>query len=470
MSRAAAIPLPLNNLYLVVGHGPSRPVLTVSNTPVSGSITITRNDYHVFCLYMLHIFRVITEGSSSGLRFGTSVRINDALKEVLYFLYADIARLVAPTHSEHEQLEQTALALYSNNVAIPSAYYQTLQRPLRCNPSFNTAYFNPAIWNTPGRSFFDMSAAQRVTISLSQLFDLTLNAVENLDDIRRIINRTRPEDLSILLNASSTATINHLRHLNIQRSGTPLQMALYGGDEDIVAYLKTIMDPAEFERQSKEVFRNALPLEIRTELDAKDAPTTEYHNAMLIVQKAEAEKLCDEALQFCVVDSEDQFTVNDVTVADFQKRLMDYVRNNPMHNPAILHRLYEIHEKLPGVYEEDCLFSEQVLGYANALSSARWLQHYAQGIYYLGGSDGSLEPTRRSFICRDSNSPVDIRSFIPSRLGIDSFVSILGRRCAGDGGMRRVVDFTNFCQAKTASFQSLLRSLCEHATASVSAS
>lgn len=466
---SGAVTTPSNNLYLVAGHGPNGPILYASNTPTSGSITITRDAYRAFRLYMLHIFRVITEGSSSGLRFGTPVRINDTLKEVLYFLYADIARLVAPRHSGHEQLEQTALALCSNNATIPPAYY-AIQRPIKEKPGALTIAFDPVAWNTPGRCFFDMSAVQRVTPSLPQLLDLTLNAVEDLNEIRSIITRTHPEDLFILLNTSSTATINHLRHLNIQRSGTPLQMALYGGDEDIVAYLKTIMDPAEFERQSKEVFESALPLEIRAELDAKDAPAVEYHNAMLIAQKAEAEKLCNEAFQFRVVDGKDQFAINDETVADFQQKLTDYIKKNPMHNPAILHRLYEIHEKLPGDYTEDCLFSEKVLGHANALSSARWLQHYAQGIYYLGGSDGSLEPTRRSFICRDSNPPVDIRSFIPSRLGIDSFVSILGRRCAGDGGMRRVVDFTNFCQAKTASFQNLLHSRVGHATASVSAS
>lgn len=336
MSRAVAAPS--KDLHLIVQHGSSsRPVLTVSNTPAPSSIPITRNDYHAFRLYMLHIFRVITEGSSSGLRFGTPIRVYDTLKEVLYFLYADIARLIAPTHTEHEQLEQTALALYANNVTIPPTHY-AIQRPITEKPGAFTKSFDPRAWNTPGRSFFDMSVVQRVTTSSSQLFDLTLNAVGDLDEIKCIVNCTRPEDLPILLNTQSTATINHLRHLNIQRSGTPLQMALYGGDEDIVNYLKIVMDPAEFERQSKEVFRNALPLEKQTELDARNASALERYNVMLVVQKAEAEKLCNEVFQFRVVDGKDQFTINDETVADFQKKLTDYVRNNPMHIMKILDR------------------------------------------------------------------------------------------------------------------------------------
>jgi len=85
MSRA--VTTTSNNLHLIVGHGPSGLVLTVSKTPVSGSIAITRDDYHAFRLYMLHIFQVITEGVSSGLKFVTPVRINDPLKNVLCFMF-----------------------------------------------------------------------------------------------------------------------------------------------------------------------------------------------------------------------------------------------------------------------------------------------------------------------------------------------------------------------------------------------
>ena len=418
-----------NDLHLVLRQETSEPILIVSKTPVLGSITITRNDYRVFRLYMLHIFRVLNSGSSVGLQFGKPVRIDDTLKAVLYFLYADIARRVAPGLSEHDQLERTALALYYSNVAIPPTYY-AIQRPIKEKSGALTRVFDPTAWNTPGRHFFDASVSYKINSFLYPLSTACLNAVENLDVIENIITKTDPEQRSILL--STPITVN-IEHLNIQRTGTPLQLALYGDDEDIVAYLKTVMDSEEFERQSKDVFRNALPLELRTELDDRSASALEYKNAMLEVQKAEAERLCNEAFLFDAANN--RYTITNATVTDFQQKLENYVRHNPMHNPAILHRLYEIYKKLPGVYAEDCLFSQKAIGHAQALSSARWLQHYAQSIYYLGGGDdrNTLEPPRRSFICRDSNSPVDIRSFIPSRLGVDSFVSIFGR-VTRDGG------------------------------------
>jgi hypothetical protein len=400
------------------------------------------------------------------LRFGEQpLRSNDTLKEILYFLYADIARLIAPTSSEHEQLTQTAWALYSNNVTIPPAYYQTLQ------------IFNPTGWGTPGRHFFDMSVAQRVSASLSPLLDLILNAAPDLNEITRIVNRTRPEELPILLSTPGLATIEHLRypriqrtgtqlqmalyggdkdvvdylktemdpaeferqskevfnnglrleirHLNIQRIGTLLQMALYGGDEDVVDYLKRVMDPAEFERQSKDVFRNALPREIRTKLDAKDAPAAEYYNALLSVQKEAAEKLCNEEFAFDALTN--RFPINAATVAEFQKKLEDYVRNNPIHNPFILCRLYEIYEEAPSVsYDNDSLFSAKAIGAAQAQSSARWLQHYAQGITKLSGY-GIHTPQRplRSFKCRGGASwGYDVRSFIHEKCwGVRSFLT-----------------------------------------------
>lgn len=283
-----------------------------------------------------------------------------------------------------------------------------------------------------------------------------LNAVEDLQTIKDIVEKTSPKQLPILLSTSGTAAIEHLKHLDIQRTGTPLQMALYSDDEGVVAYLKTVMDPEEFERQSKEVFRNALPPAKQTELDALNAPALAYYNAMLITQKAAAEELCNEAFAFDAVNN--RFTITNATIADFQQKLNSYVKNNPMHNPFILHRLYEYEtdENLPSNYAEDCLFSEKALGHAHALSSARWLQHYAWGILHLSGGNGAPEIAFRSFDCRDSNPPVDIRSFISAHLGVDSFMTIFGRpNSEGESeteawqGRR----FRNFCREKQQAFR-----------------
>ena len=309
--------------------------------------------------------------------------------------------------------------------------------------------------------FFSKSPKGAAIASVKPLLVAALNAVEDLQTIKDIVEKTSPKQLPILLSTSGTAAIEHLKHLDIQRTGTPLQMALYSDDEGVVAYLKTVMDPEEFERQSKEVFRNALPAAKQIELDTLKAPTLEYYNAMLIAQKAVAEKLCNDAFLFDAVNN--RFTITDASIADFQQKLNSYVKNNPMHNPFILHRLYEIYENLPGHYAEDCLFSEKALCHAHALSSARWLQHYARGLFYL---DGATELPLRSFDCRDSNPPVDVRSFIPSRLGVDSFVSIFGQAGWGGAagpGARCARPFGNFCRAKTASFQNLLHGQREHA-------
>src|SRR3989338_3102648 len=204
MSRAS------NDFHLVVGHGPSGPVLTVSKIPVPGCITMTRRDYHEFQFYMLQIFRVITQGpiqtkdeNSTNTPYEKIAHNADVFKEIAFFFYAHIARLVAPGLNERDQLEHTAVALYSSDVTIPPAYYPKLQRPLRCNPDFNTVYFNPATWSTTGRTFFDMSVVQRVTASTDhqQLLNKALNAVEDLNEIKRIIADTRPEELPILLSA-----------------------------------------------------------------------------------------------------------------------------------------------------------------------------------------------------------------------------------------------------------------------------
>jgi hypothetical protein len=55
--------------------------------------------------------------------------------------------------------------------------------------------------------------------------------------------------------------------------------------------------------------------------------------------------------------------------------------------------------------------------------SARWLQHYAQGIDYLAENN---EAPRRSFICRGSSPHIDIRRLVDFCIGSDSFLSIFG--------------------------------------------
>lgn len=411
-------------LYLFIKNTSHGPTLCVSKTDIPGSAPINASGFYTMNL----MFALVRENAF------LSRTSQDVIEHILSFLYCDIAAvLVEPRNTEltmHDRFPRLMMIKNPCAIKIPRDYYLR-QTPIKEAPGKLTQSYDPEEWDNFGRRLFDVSVTHRINSSLHPLLTACLNAVEHLGVIRNIIDETSQKQRAILLFTPSTANIEHLNHLNIQRTGTPLQLALYGGDEDIVAYLKTVMDPEEFERQSKEAFRNALPPAKQTELDALNASALEYYNAMLIAQKAAAEKLCNEAFAFDADNN--RFTITNDTIADFQQKLTDNVKNNTMHNPFILHRLYEIYEKLPYECAKDGLFSEKVLGHAHALSSARWLQHYAQGILYLG--DGGMpEPVLRSFICRDPNPPVDVRSFIPSRLGVDSFVSILGWRCSGLGG------------------------------------
>ena len=138
----------------------------------------------------------------------------------------------------------------------------------------------------------------------------------------------------------------------------------------------------------------------------------------------------------------------------FINRLADYCQKNHVHNPYILQRVYEIYYRLPRGPNRTCFFSQKVIGGVQSFLSARWLQHYAQGIDYLTESN---EVPRRSFICRDSS--IDIRHLVGSCIGSDSFLSVCGgarpgRFCGRGGGGR--ASLQKLCRTKTASLQNFM--------------
>lgn len=354
--------------------------------------------------WFMRIFKMVDKEGAT-LLFATKAIPLDVLSQFLSYLYADLAQwwvretilpIQIPSPITHQwELSQLSVSVVSSyRTSKASWFYRDWKFDYLLNSALNAGF---------------VKKSEETTCQIS---------------IELMLEKMHPDRRKELLSQRGIAAIAHLK-IKHQREGTMLQMALYSGDEDIVDYLKTMMDPAEFERQFKEVVRNALSSQRRGKLDAENAPLEKYFEVMQEVQKAEAKTLCNEAFQMRVVDGKEQFTINDETIATFKEKLESYVRNNPMHNPHILHLLFEIYEKLPGVDPEDCLFSQKAIGLAQALLPARWLQHCAQGIYYLGGGgDGkTLEPPLRSFMCR--NSWVDVRSFIAG-LGVDSFLSIFG--------------------------------------------
>jgi hypothetical protein len=285
-----------------------------------------------------------------------------------------------------------------------------------------------SLFNITASSFFDFNAS-----NLTSLLNASLSA--DLDVIKRIAEKTRPDIFLHLLSIEGKVT-TRLGRITVERTGTPLQMAIYDHDEEIAAFFKEKMDPEEFEKQSKSAFAKALTREKCAELGHRNASALEYHQAMLEQQNKDAEILCaglENAFKSAPIN---EFTVDNHYVAStrstqclrtidtFINKLMDYVKNNPVHNPYILQRVYEIYSRFPSGFHRDCFFSQKVIGGVQSFLSARWLQHYAQGIDYL--AENNEVPPRRSFICHDSSPHIDIRHLVDSCIGTDSFLSIFG--------------------------------------------
>ena len=295
-----------------------------------------------------------------------------------------------------------------------------------------------SLFNVTASSFFDYHAD-----NLSCLLNASLNA--DLKTVKRIFEKTHPDTLRRLLSTKDGKATTVLGRITVERTGTPLQMAIYDHDEEMVAFFKEKMkmDPAEFQRQCEKV--------IGTDYDA-----------FLQNQEVEATEICANLEKAFESAPPAAFTVNGNYVAsttskelpgtinDFINGLADYCQKNHVHNPYILQRVYDIYHRLPSYFDHACFFSQKVIGGVQSFLSARWLQHYAQGINYLAESN---EAPRRSFICRDSSPHIDIRHLVGSCIGSDSFLNIfggrgVGGRCAGRGGLDARWQFTKIISNK----------------------
>src|SRR3990167_7445357 len=279
-----------------------------------------------------------------------------------------------------------------------------------------------------------------------------------------------------MLSTSGTAVI---AHLGIERTGTPLQMALYSHDEALFKLLADQMDPAEVQHQCKVIF---------------DRYKVADYNGLIKKLEANANGLCSEL--------EAAFSperINDITYAlgptditnalgrvpgttsalqnalhRFNINLNRYVRTNSVHNPYILQRLFEIYDQLPYHWDTECLISQQAIGPAQKLSSAQWLQHYDQGIYYLG-RESYAETARREFSCRawflSSNPVLDIRSSaVLPLLDVNSCIDIFGAQgdCVRQPGpgmrhLARPAFIKNFVEQKQRAWKLMQPAQLQHA-------
>jgi hypothetical protein len=406
-----------DKIYLTLHVGPSDTALVVSNTasPIPNhTIAMKKVDFQAFRLFMLYLLRL--NSGNPRLAIGRISPGRDTTLVILYFLYADIATLVAPQlRSPLKQLECTAEAL---RFGLPARDYSA--RPFVCLSDFSA----------------DLKA--------NSLVNAALNA--DLEAVIGILEKTNPTKHDKLLRASSTAITTHC---GSERTGTALQMALFSGDEAIVKALQPHMDPGEFQRQWIEVFG------------------TNY-KAFLERQKNQAVQLCAELESAFrgATDSDIANALNRVpettselqkTLSRFQEALEHYVRENPVHNPFIMETLLEIYNRLPAFDSNaDELISRQVFGAAQKLSSMQWLQHYVQGFCNFDQQEVfSRETPRRKFSCRFSYNGLTLTSDVRSTsalsgLGVDFCIDPFGffMKSSSWGVMR---SYQNFCREKTSS-------------------
>ena len=383
--------------------------LMVSSMPYDGrSITLSREEFQVFLLFHKYL------RNTTNILFKKKPIPDRALQHIFHFLF-------------NGMLQSTSLRL----------------------SSLSESKLRNAI--LPPRSFFLMQDSSTTTANrirscfyeykLKCLLNATLNA--DLETVNRILEKSKPEQRHILLSAVGRATITHL---NIERTGTPLQMALYGHDEEMAAAIKSHMDPAEFQRQWEAVFGpNYYIFLARQQHDANNLCGELY----VEIHAASPLDVINARNRVANTTSKLQNTLN-----RFKDKLELYVRENRVHNPYILQHLFEIYDSPTfNDWNKDCLLSQQAIGVAQKLSSLRWLQHWSQGIYYLAENN---EPARRSFDLRDSLPAVDIRSL--DQLGVDSCIHILALSWQNARRGGPVADrLQNLCRAKTASFENIMR-------------
>ena len=389
-------------IYLSAQDGPRGRSLIASRIPFAAStpfVEMTLADYETFRWFMLHLYRTTNEMSGfdfcrtletlerSPVRAGKTC--DDVLKNISYFLYAPIAHLVAPALDQfpHEQLEETALALYR-----PSNVFHTL--------ASRTESWG-RLWNTPSDYSLYMSIRHKRRFLLHPVLTATFNAnldgletpdpsdptgtrkLKTQDGLKQHLESISPAARKQLLSEKGTITVEHLkeRYPGITRTGTPLQMAIFSDDEEMVGYLKTQMNEYEFHDQCREVFENAIDnttneikLTLKDQIAAlqtNNATTEDYLNVMHAVQQEEANALFADLRKMFTDVNVNDFAIDARYVASttsttlpnqvdaFLQKILGYVKTHPIHNPYLLQTVYNIYANLPSLVSDlgrDCYF------------------------------------------------------------------------------------------------------------------
>ena len=416
--------------------------------PNTASLIVSSDDYPDSSVAILpedlRTFRVIWHWlqmcGSGNLLFRGKRPTSESAQKIPYSVLIVLLNFINPVVASFLMRQLAKGVSISQN--IPLTQIAQIPQLSSVQPVYNETI---SLFNVTAFSFFDYHAD-----NLSCLLNASLNA--DLKTVKRIFEKTHPDTLRRLLSTKDGKATTVLGRITVERTGTPLQMAIYDHDEEMVAFFKEKMkmDPAEFQRQCEKV--------IGTDYDA-----------FLQNQEVEATEICANLEKAFESAPPAAFTVNGNYVAsttskelpgtinDFINGLADYCQKNHVHNPYILQRVNEIYCRLPPYFSRDCFFSQKVIGGVQSFLSARWLQHYAQGIDYLAESN---EVPCRSFICRDSSPHIDIRHLVGSCIGSDAFLSVRGAQVSGGrwlGGRTWLVGaLQKLCRTKTASLQNFM--------------
>ena len=375
--------------------------LVVSRIPFAAgvpSVEMTLAGYETFRWFMLHFYRI--NNGMSGLNCQEIFpRLYDGgvFTMMLQFLYAGIAKLVAPglQQKPYMQMDRTALALCR-----PSNVFHEL--------GSRTACFGN-LWNTPSDYSLYMSIRHRRHFLLIPVLTAAYNAnldgletpdpsdpartrkLKTQDGLKQHLESISPAARKQVLSEKGTITVEHLkdRYPGITRTGTPLQMAIFSDDEEIVGYLKTQMDIDEFHHQCREVFEDVInntTAEIKTILKDKiaslkngNATTEDYLNVMREVQQKEAKALCTDLRKMFTdvnandfaIDVDAHYVASTISttlpnqVEAFLQKILEYVKTHPIHNPYLLQTLYDIYASLPSLksdFHRNCYFSQKIIG------------------------------------------------------------------------------------------------------------
>lgn len=296
------------------------------------------------------------------------------------------------------------------------------------------------------------------------LLDAALNA--DLAILKMILKNNRHPEilLSIVGNVKTD--------LGITRKGTALELALMSGDEEMAEEIAQYLDPAEIERQFKNVFGPDFSAFLKQQ--EKEA------EALFEGLEAEFNGLSPEEVANAIAPHEPNIPLAlQQKIAEFQDKLETYAKTHLVHNPFILAKAYDIYDENWDLWPDSgraSLFTQQLMNLIlkSCLETSKiWSMHIAEGIYSRSLKINQCA-ARRSFILSDilserifpqqernihSHIASNSRNYVDiSGRGLhDGYMSPCSRSLSGIWYPYYLSPLKELLQAKKSGFENLLR-------------